>query len=116
MQEQVNELKRFTYQDIVSWNPCYDPIKHISEDWSGNVLDILNIKECLFEDRLWVVVRTELLSEKLMRLFAVWCARQVQHLMKDERSLKALNVAEAFANGQASKKECASDRDWETNA
>jgi hypothetical protein len=39
--------------------------------------------------------------EKEMRLYAVWCARQVQYLMKDQRSLDALDVAERFANGDA---------------
>lgn len=37
-----------------------------------------------------------------LRLFAVWCARQVQHLMTDQRSLAALDVAERHANGHAS--------------
>ena len=36
-----------------------------------------------------------------IRLYAVWCARQVQHLMTDPRSLAALDVAERFANGEA---------------
>ena len=35
------------------------------------------------------------------RLFAVWCARQVQHLMTDRRSIDALDVAERYANGHA---------------
>lgn len=35
------------------------------------------------------------------RLFAVWCARQVEHLMTDQRSHDALNVAERFAKGLA---------------
>ena len=39
------------------------------------------------------------------RLFAVWCARQIQHLMTDPRSLAALDVAERFANGEASEEE-----------
>ncbi|WP_186084860.1 hypothetical protein [Burkholderia gladioli] len=39
------------------------------------------------------------------RLFAVWCARQVEHLMKDQRSKDALNVAERFANGEATEEE-----------
>lgn len=34
------------------------------------------------------------------RLYAVWCARQVQHLMTDPRSLAALDVAERHANAQ----------------
>ena len=40
-----------------------------------------------------------------MRLFAVWCARQVQHLMKDPRSIAALDVAHRFAMGEASNEE-----------
>lgn len=42
------------------------------------------------------------------RLFAVWCARQVQHLMDDKRSLASLDVAERYANGQATDQELAS--------
>ena len=39
------------------------------------------------------------------RLFAVWCAREVEHLMTDRRSKDALDVAERFANGDATKEE-----------
>lgn len=102
----LNKLKRFTIADIRAWNPCYDPGRYLAEDWRGTALDILDDRRISFEDRLWVIMRTDLVSEKLMRLFAVWCARQVQHLMKEE-SLKALDVAEAFANGQATKEELA---------
>ena len=41
------------------------------------------------------------LSDRSMRLFAVWCARQVQHLVKDQRAIDAIDVAERFANGLA---------------
>ena len=104
-------MKRFTYKDIESWGPCYSPDKYLPHDWSGTVLDILNNKEIPFQDRLWVIMRSELVSEKLMRLFAVWCARQVQHLMKDERSIRAIDVAEKFANGEATKEELSAARD-----
>jgi len=40
--------------------------------------------------------------DREIRLFAVWCARQVQHLMTDPRSVAALDVAERYARGQAS--------------
>jgi len=43
--------------------------------------------------------------EREKRLFAVWCARQVQRLITDPRSLAALDVVEQFANGQASLEE-----------
>ncbi len=52
------------------------------------------------DDALWCL-RAVSGHEKEIRLFAVWCARQVQHLMTDERSVAALVVAEDFANGKA---------------
>ena len=45
-----------------------------------------------------------------LRLFGCWCARQVWHLLTDERSRTAVEVAERFANGQATKEERAAAR------
>jgi hypothetical protein len=45
--------------------------------------------------------------EREIRLFAVACARRVQHLMADKRSLDALDVAERFACGLAIQAELA---------
>ncbi len=39
------------------------------------------------------------------RLFAVWCVRQIQYLLTDARSLTALDVAERFAYGLATREE-----------
>ena len=50
---------------------------------------------------IWVATRRGVLDDRTLRLFAAWCARQVQHLMKDPRSVAALDVAERFANGAA---------------
>ena len=47
-------------------------------------------------DTLWCC-RSAPEYDKEWRLFAVWCARQVQHLMTDIRSINALDVAERFA-------------------
>ena len=58
------------------------------------------------DDALWAC-RAEPQHSKEWRLFAVWCARQVEHLMEDERSCAALNVAERHANGEATDKELA---------
>ena len=52
------------------------------------------------DDALWCC-RAEPDRAKEWRLFAVWCARQVQHLMTDPRSITALDVAERYAHGQA---------------
>jgi len=45
------------------------------------------------------------------RLFAVWCVRQVQHLMPDQRCIDALDVAERFANGDATLEDIVAARD-----
>lgn len=49
----------------------------------------------------WIAFQRQVLTDKELRLFAIWSARQVQHLMTDKRSIKALDVAELHANGKA---------------
>jgi hypothetical protein len=44
-------------------------------------------------------------SEGKVRLFAYWCVRQVWHLLSDQRSRNALEVAERFDVGRATKAE-----------
>ena len=61
-------------------------------------------------DALWCLRAVEG-RDREIRLFAVWCARQVQHLMTDPRSLAALDVAERFANGEAGDAELIAARD-----
>ena len=52
------------------------------------------------DDALWCC-RAEPRYDKHWRLFAVWCARQVEYLMTDQRSRNALDVAERHAHGEA---------------
>jgi hypothetical protein len=61
-------------------------------------------------DALWAC-RAEPQYSREWRLYAVWCARQVQHLMKDERSIAALDVAERHASNQATDAELEAARD-----
>jgi hypothetical protein len=56
------------------------------------------------DDALWCC-HTAPEYDREWRLYAVWCIRQVQHLMRDPRSIAALDVAERFANGQAREEE-----------
>ncbi|CAJ2852392.1 bacteriophage protein [Burkholderia pseudomallei] len=72
------------------------------------LLDIL--KSNGLDDALWVL-HCILDADRDLRLFAVWCARQVEHLMEDQRSKDALNVAERFVNGEATDKERDAARD-----
>lgn len=98
-------MKLLNMELLRSYDPCYDPSRYLPEDWTGTVIDILNHKEIPHFDKLWVVLRDDLVSERLMRLFAVWSARPVQHLMQDPRSLAVLDVVERFAKGEASEAE-----------
>ena len=100
-------MKTITIKDIEELDPCYSPTKYLSEDWTGTVLDILNVDECPIKDRFWVVLREEFIDAKTLRLFAVWCAREALKLAQnpDDMSVKAVDTAEKYANGEATREE-----------
>ncbi|VBP35416.1 putative bacteriophage protein [Burkholderia pseudomallei] len=75
---------------------------HFRHDAEIPLLDIL--KSNGLDDALWTL-RCISGADRDLRLFAVWCARQVEHLMQDQCSKDALNVAERFANGEATDEE-----------
>lgn len=60
-------MKTFTYKDLMSWKPCYEPNRYLSEDWSGTAVDILKKEVIPFNDRLWVVLSAawSVFNEKL---------------------------------------------------
>jgi hypothetical protein len=100
-------MKKITLQEIRELNPCYDPAKYLPENWTGTVIDILNVNECPANDRLWVVLNERFIDAKTLRLFAVWCAREALKLVAnpDARSVEACNVAERYAKGEATDEE-----------
>lgn len=61
------------------------------------------------ENALWCC-RAEPQYSNEWRRFAVWCARQVQHLMDDQRSIDALDAAEAHSKGLITDEELAAAR------
>jgi hypothetical protein len=64
----------------------------------------------------WVATRNGVLTDVELRRFAVWASRQVQHLLTDERSVNALDVAERYVNGAATDEELATARDAAADA
>jgi hypothetical protein len=56
------------------------------------------------DDAIWVLRCLEG-ADREIRLFAVECVHPVQYLLTDPRSLAVLEVAERFANGQATSRE-----------
>lgn len=89
----------FTTNDINSWQACYPPTTYFAPDWSGTAIDALNKTEIPVADRIWCCARIELISARAIRLFAVWCARQLQSDLVDQRSLDSLDAAEEVAEG-----------------
>jgi hypothetical protein len=102
--------KTVSNEIIRKFNPCYDPSKAIKDEteelsvkqWVEKYRNVVPTK-----DIIWLLSRTEFLSEKDLILFVVWCAREALKLIEnpDERSVNACNVAERYANGQATKEE-----------
>ena len=66
------------------------------------------------DDALWCLRAVDG-HEREIRLFAVDCARSVQHLMNDKRSISAIDVAERYAEGLATDQELmdAGDAAWD---
>ena len=59
----------------------------------------------------WVATRPGVLTVRELRLFACFSVRQVWHRLTDERSRTAVEVAERFANGEATETELSAARD-----
>ena len=105
-----------TLAKIREHDPCADGwaklLKHLGKTEADNEpLSLLTILESNgLDDALWALQAVEG-KDKEIRLFAVACARDVQHLMTDQRSIDALNVAERYAQGEATDDEIAAARD-----
>jgi len=101
-----------TLKKIRAQSPCNEGweklLKHLgktkADDEQLSLLTILDSNG--IGDALWCM-RAINGRDKEIRLYAVWCARQVQHLTKDPRSITALDMAERFANGEATEEELA---------
>ena len=92
---------------------CYDPATVLGEDWNGTALDILDHPQIPSKNKIWAVCSKGALPESVQRLMAVAFVREtplhdgrnVVDLSTDERSLKALEVAELHALGRATEGE-----------
>lgn len=96
-----------TLQKIRDRHPCTTGWEKLLQSKGGTaadyaaefpLTDVLDSND--LADTLWCL-RCLPEHDNLWRLYAVWCARQVQHLMKDQRSIDALDVAGRHARGLA---------------
>lgn len=95
----VRALQGQAFTDADEERKSYINFKHNEPISLLSILESNDLDDALWA--IWCVTG----HDRDLRLYAVACARRVQHLMTDQRSLDALNVAERFANGQASAEE-----------
>jgi hypothetical protein len=99
-----------TINKIRKHGPCKDGweklLKHLNKTQADDEpLPLVTILENNgLDDALWCLRAVDG-HDREIRLYAVDCACRVQHLMKDRRSINALDVAERYANGEATDKE-----------
>ena len=106
-----NDLKT-TLNQIREHSPCAEGWEKLlrtlgktkADDEPLSIITVLDSNG--LDDALWCL-RAVKGYDREIRLYAVWCARQVEHLMEDQRSKDALNVAERHANGEATDAELA---------
>ena len=102
-------IKPNDYGCRTGWLKLLDHLgKTTSDDEPLPLLTVLESNG--LDDCLWCL-RSVPEYNQVWRMYAVWCARQVRHLMTDARSLAALDVAWAHANGLATDEELAAAGD-----
>ena len=99
-----------TLNQIRECGPCKSGWKKLlahlgktkADDDSLSIMTILESNG--LDDALWCL-RAVKGRDREIRLYAVWCARQVQHLNTDPLVSACIDVAERFANGEATDEE-----------
>ena len=105
-----------TLNAIRAHDPCADGwrklLRHLGKSEADDEqLPIVTILELNgLDDALWCLRAVDG-HDREIRLYVVWCARRVQHLMGDSRSIAALDTAERYAHGEATKAELDAARD-----
>ena len=104
-------MKTISNRIIRKFKPCYDPSEVVADEseeltvieWVNKYRDKVYNKS----DIIWLLCNKHFMTDKDMRLFAVWCAREALKLVDnpDARSINACDVAERYANGEATEEE-----------
>jgi hypothetical protein len=96
-------------QQLIKLDACQPAI-----DWVGERTFEQAYNDCERGDwLLWLYASTADLTidanHRLLTLAKAKCANTVRHLMKDERSTKAVDIAIAYGEGRATREELAAD-------
>ena len=104
-----------TVEQFLEFNPCYEEekIREIAgskKEWSA--LDILDL-DIPVEDRLWAVLRKELIEAPILHEFACRCAEDALKLIDnpDPRSIAAIAAKRKWLKGEITNEELDAARD-----
>ncbi len=113
------KLKKVTVQDILSWDPCDGYTEEKIKELFGRK-KYLNVKQILdldipAEDRLWVVLRPEMIPEMIIHEFLCQVAESVLPIYEkeypdDKRPRNAIETKRRWINGEATDEELAAAR------
>ena len=110
----TNNAITVSLTEIRTQSPCIDGWRKVLAAKGTDInaqfplADIIETND--LDDALWTL-RCRPEYNNLWRKYAVWCARQVEHLMPDDRSKNALDVAWRHSDGLATDEELAAARD-----
>ena len=100
-------MKLVTYDAIMEWNPCYNPIQiGIPTDYSDTLLNF--VKEYRHKVKNLQDINSitcRFLDKKTRDYYTWWCVNEIKHLMKDKRSVKAVDTLKLYIDGKATIKE-----------
>ena len=117
-------MKTVTYDEFLTWNPCWmqtpegrRKLRYYAqkrERWSA--LNILALNRVSAEDRLWAVLREELIDAPILHEFACRCVEMALALIPnpDPRSVAAIEAKRKWMRGEITDEELAAARDAAT--
>ena len=103
-------MKTITLEKFKTFAPCWlkteegreklEEIGRKKERWTA--LDILELEEVSTEDKLWAVLREELIEAPVLHEFACRCAEEALKLVKnpDPRSVAAIEAKRRWLRGE----------------
>ena len=100
-------MKGFTVEEVLSWGVCYHR-EQLEELYAGR--ETLTALDCFCldipeEDKLFVLLRPEVIPERELHLLACDFAGRVLHLAKDSHSSEAIRIKRLWIEGKATDEE-----------
>ena len=106
------KLPYITLEQLLSFDPCWAAcdegmrrLKYYNRKLGGkaNALDILRLRRIPADDRLWTVLREDMIPAAILHEFGCWCAERAlsKTINPDPRSMEAVAVKRRWMRGEA---------------